>query len=76
MSDGPPASGQRCRRAFEDTDALATITKWLPADDANGEPALFRCVHDDGDEEDLEEDEAAEAVKAFDRLAKRHSAQA
>ena len=43
----------------------ATITKWLPAGDAEGEPALFRCTHDDGDEEDLEEEEVAEALAAF-----------
>jgi hypothetical protein len=61
--------GQRCLRVFEGDDALATITKWLPADAANGEPALFRIVHDDGDEEDLEEEEAADAIEAFDLTA-------
>ena len=40
--------------------------------DAAHEPALFRCVHDDGDEEDLEEDEAAEAIEAFDLAAMAH----
>ena len=38
--------------------ALGHITKWLPADAAAGDGALFHCVHDDGDEEDLEEEEA------------------
>ena len=58
--------GQRCLREFGDEQALATITKWLPADEAKGEPTLFRCVHDDGDEEDLEQEEATEAIKAFE----------
>ena len=29
------------------------LTRWLPA--AEGEPALFHVLHDDGDEEDLDE---------------------
>ena len=32
------------------------MSKWLPA--AEGEPALFHVLHDDGDEEDLDEEEA------------------
>ena len=66
-----PHMGARLLRTFDGgaTRVLATITKWLPADAANGEPALFRIVHDDGDEEDLEEEEAADAIEAFDLTA-------
>ena len=28
---------------------LGRVTRWLPADEASGEPALFHCVHDDGE---------------------------
>lgn len=50
------------------------ITRWLPADDDAGEGALFHVVHDaDGDQEDLEEAEAEQAVsiggRAQNRLA-------
>ena len=62
--------GQRIKRVFGKKKRMvdATITKWLPeARGAGGEvePALFRAVHDDGDEEDLEEDEAREAVRLY-----------
>ena len=32
------------------TMAHATVRKWLPEDPKEGEPALFRAIHDDGDE--------------------------
>ena len=43
------------------------ITKWVPAGEEEGEPALWRMQHADGDEEDLEEFEASEALLAYDR---------
>mmetsp|Transcript_33786 Transcript_33786/g.107827 ORF Transcript_33786/g.107827 Transcript_33786/m.107827 type:complete len:548 (-) Transcript_33786:113-1756(-) len=47
--------GRRIARSFgEDEPTLGRVTRWLPADEASGEPALFHCVHDDGDEEDLD----------------------
>ncbi len=60
--------GQRIARRFGKTVVLGTVTKWLAADEATGEPALFHAVHDDGDEEDLEEDEAREALAAHRQL--------
>jgi hypothetical protein len=40
------------------------ITRWLPADEEEGDGALFHVVHDaDGDQEDLEEGEAEQAVR-------------
>ena len=52
------------------------VTRWLPATEAKldaesgevlvpREPALFHIVHEDGDEEDLDELEAAEARKRY-----------
>ena len=59
---GHPLLGKRVLRTFGKCRTFGHITKWLPADGV--EPALFRVVHDDGDEEDLEEGEAAEALEA------------
>jgi len=40
------------------------ITKWVPESE-EGDPALWHMVHDDGDEEDLEEDEVSSAIQLF-----------
>ena len=45
--------------------ALATAR---PPDPRAKEGALFRAVHDDGDEEDLEEEEAREALADYQHL--------
>ena len=62
--DGHALLGKRVRRTFGRasrhdtvTFAVGSIEKWLPADPTTGDPPLFRAVHDDGDEEDLEEHE-------------------
>ena len=67
-ADGHRWVGQRVARYFEQRAApvLCSITKWLPPDGDEG--ALFRCVHDDGDEEDLWEGEAREAVADYKAL--------
>ena len=75
LTDGHAKIGKRVVRSFARSVhkparlVHGTIAKWLPAGAAADEPALFRCVHDDGDEEDLEEDEAEEAIAAFDARA-------
>ena len=54
---GPPSSG--IARFFGPTKGpkvnafFAVLTRWLPAEDH----VLFHAVHDDGDEEDLDEEE-------------------
>ena len=65
--------GVNVTRVFAETSLVSEgkITRWLPAKEAvldeNGveleeaEPALFHVVHEDGDEEDLDQDEAQEA---------------
>jgi len=40
---------------------VGRITKWLVAEENDG-IALFRCLHDDGDEEDLEEYEVLDTT--------------
>jgi len=55
--------GRRAARTFHGKVHHGTITRWLPAD---GEDcALFHMMHDDGDEEDLEEDEVDAALRAY-----------
>ena len=60
--------GKRIARPFGTRIALATITKWVAAGDAEDEPALFRAEHDDGDLEDLEENEVADAIAMYRRV--------
>ena len=40
----------------------ASVTKWAPASDDGEDEALWHVVHDDGDEEDLDEAEMREAL--------------
>ena len=67
-AEGHEFLGERLRRTFGrrgDNGVNATVRKWLPEDVAEGEPALFRAVHDDGDFEDLEEEEVRDGMAAF-----------
>ncbi|KAL1499104.1 hypothetical protein AB1Y20_013617 [Prymnesium parvum] len=57
--------GKRVRRFFEGEASDGTITRWLP-EDGEDEP-LWHMEHDDGDEEDLDEEEARAAVRALKR---------
>ena len=61
--------GRRVLRVFKakdkwskPTSAVGSIVRWLK-EDKDGDGPYFHCVHDDGDEEDLEEDEAREAIE-------------
>ena len=49
-------------RGQPDALALGRITRWLREDAEAGDGALFHCVHDDGDQEDLEEEEVSSPV--------------
>ena len=40
------------------------MSKWLREDAEAGDEAFFHCMHDDGDEEDLDEEEAVRGVLA------------
>ena len=51
---------RRVARPFGKTKVfLGNITKWIPPDPAAGDGPLFHVVHDDGDEEDLEDFEVS-----------------
>jgi hypothetical protein len=71
--DGHKFVGAKIARRFGKRTVLARISKWLPADETDGEPALFRAVHDDGDEEDLEEAEAAQAIAMYQAMPERRT---
>ena len=47
---------------------LGTIACWAREDEEAGDEALFRCRHDDGDQEDLDEGEAVEGVACYRAL--------
>ena len=67
LSEGHPLIGQRVARQFPGKPTtVGTITKWLPEEGEDG--ALFRAVHDDGDDEDLDEDEATAAVELYKQI--------
>ena len=54
LSKGSPLIGRRVARPFNQLVALGTVNAWLPENE-EGDPALYRVVHDgDGDVEDLE----------------------
>ena len=55
------------RAAFFGHDASDEgMSEWLPTGSEADEPMLFHVVHDiDGDEEDLEEYECRDAIKAY-----------
>eukprot|EP00966_Prymnesium_polylepis_P217947 5043730-Prymnesium_polylepis.1 len=60
--EGHELLGRRVARTFgKDSTIIGTITRWVPPDGDDG--ALFHAVHDDGDEEDLEEEEATQAIQ-------------
>ena len=61
--------GKRVLRVFKakdkwskETSAVGSIVRWLK-EDKDGDGPYFHCVHDDGDGEDLEEEEAREAIE-------------
>lgn len=59
LDEGHEWLGKRVARPFGKTKVfLGKITKWIPPDPEAGDGPLFHVVHDDGDEEDLEDFEA------------------
>ena len=64
-TEGHEWIGARTAHHFGKRIVLGTITKWVEADEAEGDPALWKARHDDGDEEDLEKHEVEEKLAAF-----------
>lgn len=63
-SEGCPCVDRSILRKFgRGIESYGTVVSWLPAHLNEGEP-YYRVRHDDGDEEDLDEAELAEALKA------------
>jgi len=57
--------GKRVLRVFGEQQVGGIVTGWMPPNPQDvSEPVLFHVKHDDGDEEDLDEEEAAAAIQA------------
>jgi len=71
LAHGHSWIGQRVLRDFGEYGTVAgTIEAWVPAgQDAANEPALWRVQLDDGDDEDLEEHEAQQALQMHNKRA-------
>ena len=64
--EGSEHVGQNLAKTFGRRTFLGTVVAWAaPAEE--GEPALWRVVYHDGDEEDLEEAELCECLDAYRR---------
>jgi hypothetical protein len=71
LSSGSKHIGKKIVRIFPKHSYVnATIIGWLPPDGAD--PPLWRCQHDDGDDEDLEEFEVEQGLKNAS-ISSRHS---
>mmetsp|Transcript_36771 Transcript_36771/g.119567 ORF Transcript_36771/g.119567 Transcript_36771/m.119567 type:complete len:439 (+) Transcript_36771:50-1366(+) len=57
--------GTRLARQFGRRCAFGTVTSWVPADEAEKDPPLWRVEHDDGDGEDLEQEEVEQAIALY-----------
>ena len=55
--------GMRVRRFFDKSYSDGRLTKWMP--ESGDDAAIWHMVHDDGDEEDLEEYEVVAAIRAL-----------
>ena len=69
--------GARLARDFgKSKPSIGRIVRWLPAGGSDDEPALFHMLHDDGDEEDLEEHEVAAGLARYEQTTEEEIAQA
>jgi len=64
--------GRRVTRVIDGIELDARVTKWIPADGTD--PALWHVLHDDGDEEDLDEAEMQAALEAFEQRTSKRKA--
>ena len=64
--DGSDLIGRLIMKEFDGKYYLGKVAAWLTADDEDD--ALFHVVYEDGDEEDLNESEADELIRAYRRI--------
>jgi hypothetical protein len=64
QSDGHPFVRQHVAVLHDQKVSFGLITKWVPTSE-DGDPELWHMVHEDGDEEDLEEAEVNSAMVLY-----------
>ena len=63
---GHPWLQRRVRRVFGSDVVDGKVVAYIPAGPHEDEPALWHVMHDDGDEEDLEEGDTREAIRTHE----------
>ena len=66
LREGSAMLGRRVVRRFDKIAVLGSVVAWLPANE-EGDPTLYRLVHEDGDVEDLEEEEVNDGNAEFQK---------
>ena len=64
QSDGHPFVRQHVAVLHDQKVSFGLITKWVPTSE-DGDPELWHMVHEDGEEEDLEEAEVNSAMVLY-----------
>jgi hypothetical protein len=67
LTSGHEWIGKQVLRNLDGIEIHARVTKWAPAE--GSDPALWHVVHDDQDEEDLDETDMLAALEAFEQRA-------
>ena len=65
ITKGSPHIGEPVTRVFKKRKFEAVVKSWIPPGVAEDDTALYKIKHEDGDEEDLDEEELAAAVREF-----------
>merc|ERR1712086_944684 len=63
LDEGHEWIGLKVIRQFGTKQFRGCVTKWVPANEDDGDEALWHVVHTDGDEEDLNVDEMTESLE-------------
>jgi len=75
QSTGHSWIGKGVHRQFDEVTAIGRVVAYAPPGEAEDEPALWRVVHDDGDEEHLDEQEMLTALKKGNKKSKKQLSQ-
>jgi hypothetical protein len=72
IGEGKSSSAKRKREAKDAVPLVSTssgrVVAWMPPGEDKEDFALWHVVHDDGDEEDLEEEEVEQAIALYKQL--------